>query len=177
MDGEKPPTDGNVFLQALQLGFSSSATYSHMDFFSNEPFWKLKDLCIPSWELTYPSPRQFWRWVSFSPFVGYVSVPWRVNAYFNWVIKHLYLGKWIPMEMGGKTNHHLPPSPKNWGFWIVGFDAWSVCFLLVDIKTTITGPQSHQLYKWRFLAPLRVWYKTAANAHLFKTSYRGNKKS
>ena len=29
--------------------------------------WKLDVGMIPSWELTYPLPRHFWRWVSFSP--------------------------------------------------------------------------------------------------------------
>ena len=34
-------------------------------------------------ELTYPLPRYFWRWATFSPFVGYVIVPWRESNFFS----------------------------------------------------------------------------------------------
>ena len=35
--------------------------------------WKFQHKYIPRWELTYPQPRDIWRWFSFSCLVGYVS--------------------------------------------------------------------------------------------------------
>lgn len=97
------------------------------------------------------------------------------------MIKHLYLRKWDGWKWvggGGKTNHHLHPSPKNWGFWLVGFDEWSACFVVGRHKNYKVGPVSHQLYKWRLENPSKSpVVLTTANAHPFKASFIGVTKS
>ena len=95
----------------------------------------------------------------------------------NWVILNIFASGNGFRWMGGKTTHHLHPSPKSWGFWLVGFDVWSACFFGRHNNYNNWAPKSVTSYinGGFYITPLRVRYKTAANAHLFQASHRGSK--
>ena len=68
---------------------------------------------LPSWELTYPIPRHFWRWYPFSRLVWYVSfVPWRVSS---WPISFPRLN---PSRKNGRPPQRHPRLRRHsWPEW------------------------------------------------------------
>ena len=119
------------------------------------PHWKGKTSSkpIPSWELTYPLPRQFWRWFSFSK-VGYVSslgvilglgVSYRVCSVpepWTYPTNHIVSSRFFHSSIDASFVASRRPQKKQkkpWVFSILGF-----VVVVVVVSSVITRFQN----KW-----------------------------
>lgn len=86
---------------------------------------------------------------------------------YNWVINYIFTS-------GNGMDGNLQ---KTGGFGLSGLMHGQLVLLLVDIKTTRWAPKSPVIEAEVFNPSKSPVVLTTANAHLFKASYRGNKKS
>ena len=98
---------------------------------------------------TYPDPRHFWRWCSFTK-VGYVIVPWRVRWLLK-VLKHsmIFLTIYTPENQHGYPKWCLGKgnSLQTWPFWVSMLDFW-VSMSMLDLEVSGQHANLYQRREW-----------------------------